>query len=143
MIGMDPSAIAAISSAVVRVLVPYFKDAASGSADELGKEAASSAAGAAAGLARRLVSAVRSRFGSDADTSLAALIEDPDSAGASEQVRQDLEQLMASDQPFAAELVSLLRQISGTGADLSFVNNISGDVAKLVQIGEVHGDLHF
>ena len=145
MTGVDPSAITAISSAVLRVLVPYFKDAASGSAGELGKEAASSAAGTAASLARRLVNAVKSRFGSDADSSrsLAALIDDPDSADASEQVRPDLEHVLASDQPFAAELVSLLRQISGTGADLAFVNNIGGDVAKLVQIGEVHGDLHF
>jgi hypothetical protein len=141
---MDPSAIAAISSAVVRMLVPYFKDAASGGAEELGKDAANAAAGTAAGLARRLVQAVKSRFGSDESSrrSLVALMDDPDNAGVAEQVRQNLQQVMASDQPFAAELVSLLQQISRTGAELNFVNNIRGDVAKLVQIGEVHGDVN-
>jgi hypothetical protein len=141
---MDPSAIAAISSAVVRMLVPYFKDVASGGAEELGKNAANSAAGTAAGLARRLVQAVKSRFGSDESSrrSLVALMDDPDNADAVGRVRQSLQQVMASDQPFAAEMVSLLQQISGTGAELNFVNNIRGDVAKLVQIGEVHGDVN-
>jgi hypothetical protein len=126
------------------MLVPYFKDVASGGAEELGKNAANSAAGTAAGLARRLVQAVKSRFGSDESSrrSLVALMDDPDNADAVERVRQSLQQVMASDQPFAAEMVSLLQQISGTGAELNFVNNIRGDVAKLVQIGEVHGDVN-
>ena len=88
--------------------------------------------------------AVKSRFGSNESSrrSLVALMDEPDNADAVERVRQSLQQVMASDQPFAAEMVSLLQQISGTGADLNFVNNIRGDVAKLVQIGEVHGDVN-
>ena len=58
-------------------------------------------------------------------------------------VRSDLERHLASDESFAQDMAARLQQVSQTEADVAFVNNIQGDVEKLVQIETVHGDVNF
>jgi len=48
---------------------------------------------------------------------------------------------METDSDFAKELANLLRETSEAGADTIFHTTINGNVQKLVQMGNVYGDV--
>ena len=54
-----------------------------------------------------------------------------------------LDQAVRSDDEFGTKLTELLPEVAATKADVSFVNNIQGEVQKLVQINTVVGNVDF
>jgi hypothetical protein len=137
---VDPLTIGLVASGVVKLLSAFFKTA----GDRAGEDAADTAVGAAVAGTRRLLDRIRGHFADDPDASkrLEELESRPDDPEVTDGVRTALERHLASDDSFAQDVAAGLQQVSQTEADVAFVNNIQGDVQKLVQIQTVHGDVN-
>jgi len=141
---MEPLSIGLLAGTVVKIVGPYLSAALGKTADSLVDDAASSASKSAMKGADRLLNLVRSKFSGKpaAESALKRLAADEHDPDAANDVRRYLADEIRGDTKFASELSTEIRLIAETNADLAFVNNIHGDVAKLVQIGTVHGDVH-
>jgi hypothetical protein len=140
---MDASAIATIATAAVSLLVSYLK----GLGDELAKKAGGEI-GRKTGetvweKAGHLYDAVKAKFAAKPDTArvINALEESPDDTDTQAAIRFHLKEMMASDEDFAKELADVIAEASEAGADTVFQTTIFGNVQKLVQMGNVHGDV--
>jgi hypothetical protein len=137
---MDPATIGILAAAAVKVVSGFFASAAS----KAGEQASDAAATGAVEGAKRLVKRIRDKFRSDptATRQLQDLETEPADSKAAQDVEHQLVRLLQADEAFAETLASDLKLIAATNADVAFVNNIQGDVGKLVQIDTVHGDVH-
>jgi hypothetical protein len=137
---LDPITIGLLASTAVRALSGFFEDTASKTSDELSTAAASGAVAAV----RRLAGRVKAKFVSDADAStFERFAGNPTDPETSDIIQRKLKEHLLADEAFASEVHSDLKQVAETNADVAFVNNIQGDVQKLVQIRTVHGDVNF
>ncbi|MFC8383782.1 MULTISPECIES: hypothetical protein [Nocardia] len=142
---MEPVTIALIAGAAMKVIGPYLANFATKAGESLAAKSADGAVAGALSGAKRLLGLIRSKFAgnSQAEASLGYLEANPDDEQAQAAVTRHLENAMVADPQFASSIESELAQISNTNADIAFVNNIQGDVGKIVQIETVHGDVTF
>ncbi len=140
---MDTTAIATIASATVSLLVPYLKSLGEELAKKAGEEIGAQAGKTAWGKAKQLYETIKAKFSPKLDTAklVSALEKSPDDGDTQAAVRFQLKEMMASDESFAKELANILKEASEAGADTIFQTTIMGDVQKLVQIGNVYGDV--
>ncbi|MBX3037420.1 MAG: hypothetical protein KF758_10980 [Anaerolineales bacterium] len=140
---MDSAVIATIASTAVSLLVPYLKFIGKEMATGLSQEFGSKAGEAAWDTTKRLYESVKARFSLQPDTKkiLDAVEKDPDDDDLKATIRFHLKEIMKSDDAFTKEIASLLKTASENGADTVFNTNISGNVNKLVQMGNVYGDV--
>jgi len=140
---MDITVIATIASASVSLLVPYLKSMGEEFAKKVGEEIGSKTGETAWSKAKLLCEKVKAKFSAKPETSkvMTALEKAPDDADTQAAVRFHLKDIMTADEGFAKELVDILRQASDAGADTIFHTTIYGDVHKLVQMGNVYGDV--
>jgi hypothetical protein len=138
---VDPVTISVLAGAALKVVGPYLSKFAGKVADGLVGDAADSAVKGA----KKLFESIKKKFAGnrDAEASVAKLEAAPEDPAAHAEVEKHLAAAMATDPDFAAELESELTQIANTKADLAFVNNVQGDVGKLVQINTVQGNVSF
>ncbi|OGW14372.1 MAG: hypothetical protein A3G93_14945 [Nitrospinae bacterium RIFCSPLOWO2_12_FULL_45_22] len=132
---MDPTSLATIATSAVALLSPYLEKA--------GEEFAKSAGSAAWNKAEKLYQAIKAKFAvkfaaREALDNLAKIPEDPDTQAA---VCAELKKVMAVDEKFAKQLAGILKEAAEAGVDRVFNTTIYGDVAKLIQIGDVYGDV--
>jgi hypothetical protein len=129
-----------VASGVLKLLSAFVTT----TAEEAGQDVADNAVGAAVAATRRVVDRIRARFAKDPDASqrLQDFESRPDDPDVAAELRATLERYLASDALFAQDVAEGLRQVSETEADVAFVNNIQGDVEKLVQIHTVQGDVN-
>jgi len=140
---MDTIAIATIASATVSLLVPYLKSLGEELTKKAGGEIGAKVGEAAWIKAKQLYGTVKAKFASNPNTAkvISALEKSPDDEDTQAAVRFHLEAMMASDEGFAKELANLLKEASEAGADTIFQTTIMGNVQKLVQMGNVYGDV--
>jgi len=136
---MDTLAIATIASTTVSLLSPYLKLV----GENLAKEIGSKAGETAWDKAKQLYEKVKSKFTVKPDTAkvISALEKSPNDSDTQAAVRFHLKEMMETDSDFAKELANLLRETSEAGADTIFHTTINGNVQKLVQMGNVYGDV--
>lgn len=93
-----------------------------------------------------LVTKVRNRFRRDkeAETALALAETEPGTPGHVEGLAGALERVAAADPDFARDLRTLwnLTRNESTARDDGVVNNFQGTAEKVVQLRDIHGDLH-
>jgi hypothetical protein len=140
---MDTTVIATIASASVSLLVPYLKSMGEEFAKKVGEEIGSKTGETAWSKAKLLCEKVKAKFSAKPETSkvMTALEKAPDDADIQAAVRFHLKDIMTADEGFAKELLDILKQASDAGADTIFHTTIYGDVHKLVQMGNVYGDV--
>jgi hypothetical protein len=140
---MDANTIATIASAAVSLLVPYLKSFGEGLAKKAGEEIGTKSGETAWSKAKRLYETVKAKLSAKPDTARAinALEKSPDDGDTQAAVRFQLKDIMATDESFARELANILKEASEAGADTVFHTTILGDVQKLVQMGNVFGDV--
>ncbi len=140
---MDAYAIATIASTTVSLLAPYLKSLAEELAKKAGEEIGGKAGETAWNKAKQLYETVKAKFFSKPESSkvITALEKAPDDEDTRATVRFHLKDMMASDESFAKELALILREASEAGADTVFQTTIYGNVQKLVQMGNVYGDV--
>ena len=133
-----------LASAAVKLLVPYLKEGFVEMAKGVGSEAGKSAVSAAISKAHKVYELVRRKLDGreDGPQTIARLSSYPDDEDVQRTLRSEVEKAAMSDYAFATQLKELLEQVAETKADVSFVNNIQGEVTKLVQIGTVYGDVN-
>ena len=136
---MDTLAITTIASATVSLLSPYLKLV----GENLAKEIGSQAGKTAWEKAKQLYETVKSKFSAKPDTAkvIIALEKSPNDNDTQAAVRFHLKEIMEADNDFAKELANLLKETSEAGADTIFHTTINGNVQKLVQMGNVYGDV--
>jgi DNA-binding ferritin-like protein len=89
-----------------------------------------------------LADAIKAKF--DANNKIEVLddlAKAPDDKDIQASVRHQLKRIMSNDEEFAHELAKILKKASEAGADTTFHTTIYGDVQKLVQMGNVYGDV--
>lgn len=141
---MNNSSLTTIAAAVVSLLVPYLKNLVEGLVKRSGEEIGTKMGIEAWGKAKQLYEFVKSRFSQQPNTTkiIAQLEKFPDDEDTQAIVRFQLKEEMASDENFARELANLLKEASEAGVDTIFHTTIVGSVHKLVQIGNVYGDVN-
>lgn len=141
---MDTSTMVTIAGTTISLLVPYLKSVVEGMAKKTGEEIGEGAGEAALNKAKQLYNAVKTKFVSkpNAEQSLTELEASPESREYQTKVQKQLEEIMSSDEDFAKELINLLNEATQAGADTVFNTNIYGSVQKLVEIGNVYGDVN-
>jgi hypothetical protein len=141
---MEPATIIATATAAIKLLGPYFKEAASGAFKKAGEETGKSAISSAFAKAHNVYELVKSNFQHkpEASQALAKLEVAPEDKAAQNVIETQLKQVIEEDHGFGDQLAQLLKEVAATKADVSFVNNIQGEVQKLVQIGTVIGDVN-
>lgn len=138
---MDLSTITVIASATIQFLAPYLQETAKTAASEVGKSSVTVALVKARQAYELLKGKLqRTPEGTKAIEAFSRAPEDPAAQAA---LRIQVQESLAVDDEFAQQLSDLLKQVAGTKADVSFVNNIQSEVQKLVQIGTVMGDVNF
>lgn len=140
---MDTYAIATIASTTVSLLTPYLKSLAEEFTKKVGEEIGGKAGETAWNKTKQLYETVKAKFSSkpDATKVISALEKTPDDEDTRAAVRFHLKDMMTSDESFAKELAILLKEASEAGADTIFQTTIFGNVQKLVQMGNVYGDV--
>jgi len=140
---MDTTVIATIASATVSLLVPYLKSIGEEFAKKIGEEIGSKTGETAWSKAKLLCERVKAKFSSKPETAkvMSALEKAPDDTDTQAAVRFHLKDMMVADESFGKELAEILKQASDAGADTIFHTTIFGDVQKLVQMGNVYGDV--
>ena len=140
---MDASALATLASAAVSLLVPYLKSLGEELVKKAGEQIGSKTGETAWSKAKNLYEIVKAKFSSRPETAKAlnALEKSPDDGDTQAMVRFHLKDVMALDRSFAQELANVLKEASDAGADSVFHTTIYGDVQKLVQMGNVYGDV--
>jgi len=140
---MDTLAITTIASTTVSLLSPYLKLVGENLAQKVGEEIGSQVGETVWNKAKQLYEMVKSRFTAQSDTAkvINALEKSPDDNDTQAAVRFHLKEMMETDSNFAKELANLLKETSEAGADTVFHTTIMGNVQKLVQMGNVYGDV--
>ena len=140
---MDATTIATIASAAVSLLASYLKNLGTEFAKKSGEEIGTKAREAAWNKAKKLHNTIKARFSPKPETAkvIGAFEKSPDDKDTQAVVRFHLKEIMASDESFTRELADILKEASDAGADTVFQTTILGDVQKLVQMGNVYGDV--
>jgi hypothetical protein len=140
---MDPASVALLSSAVVSVLSPYLREAGHEAFKAIAGETGKKALAAALAEAKALYDMVANKMKSNdaAQTALARLKDSPDDQSAKLEFQKEFTSQIANDELFARSIADQLARIGNSQSDAEFVNNIRGDVAKLVQIRTVIGNV--
>ena len=141
---MDASAIATIASSTVSLLAPYLKSLGEGFAKKAGEEIGVKAGGTALSKAKQLYETVKAKFSPNPDTAkiIKALEKTPDDADVQAATRFQLKEMMVTDEALAKDLAIILKEATDAGADAIFQTTIYGNVKKLVQMGNVYGDVN-
>jgi hypothetical protein len=141
---MDANSIAFLASSAVHVLAPYLRDAGHEALKSAAGEAGKKAFASAVAEAKTLYEVVARKLGGGGapGEALAHLEAAPNDTSTQRGLENELTSAMNGDATFAHTLAEQLVRIANSNADASFVNNISGDVGKLVQIGTVIGNVN-
>jgi hypothetical protein len=140
-VDMDTATITIIASTALQFLVPYLQEAAKTAASEIGKSSVA-VAFVKAKQAYELIKGKLQRT-PEGTKAIEAVSQTPEDPAAQAVLQTVLQESLARDEAFSKQLSDLLKQIALTNADVSFVNNIQGEVQNLVQIGTVIGDVNF
>jgi hypothetical protein len=135
---MDPITIAALTGFATSALINFVRNA--------GEEFAGKAGEAAWNALGKIASLTRAKFlksSPEGTAALESLTAAPTASGKVAELAVRVRAAIESDPEFAAELAKLVRVAQEAGADSIFNTTIHGNVGKLVQIGEIHGDLKF
>lgn len=140
---MDASTITTLASAAVSLLAPYLKSMGEALAKKAGEEIGKEAGSTAWDKAKDLYEAIRAKFSAQpsAVEALDNLAVSPGDVDRQAAVRNQLKKIMTSDEHFAKELANILKEAADAGADTVFHTTIYGDIQKLVQMGNVYGDV--
>lgn len=76
-----------------------------------------------------------------AEEALEDLKDNPADPDLQASVRVQLKKILNNDENFTKQLALFLKEADGAGVDTFFKTEIHGDVKKLVQIGNVYGDV--
>lgn len=138
---MDALTITTIASTTVALLSAYLKRIGENFAKEIGGKASETAWS----KAKQLYEKVKSNFVAKPETAkvINNLEKSPSDNDTQAAVRFHLKEMMEADSEFAKELANLLKETSEAGADVIFQTTINGNVQKLVQMGNVYGDVKF
>jgi hypothetical protein len=141
---MEATIISTIAVATVSLLVSYMKSIGEGFAKKTGEELGKQAGGNAWHKAKQLYQVTKAKFSTKSETRevMDALEKSPSDDDTQAVMRFHLKGIMASDENFAKELAYLLKEASEAGADTVFQTTILGDVQKLVQMGNVYGNVN-
>jgi hypothetical protein len=140
---MDAITISTIASTVVSLLVPFMKSTIEGISKKAGEEIGSKTGNLAWEKANQLYDTIKTKFSSSPEATkiVNALEKDPDDSDTQAALRFQIKDMLAKDENFAKELAFLLKEASEAGADTVFQTTIMGNVQKLVQMGNVYGDV--
>lgn len=140
---MEAVAISTIASTAVSLLAPYIKKLGEELAKKAGEEIGSQAGKTAWEKAKVLFETIKTRFTQKPETAkvFSALEKSPDDVDTQAVIRFHLKEIMQSDETFAKELANILKAASDAGADTIFHTTIIGNVQRLVQMGNVYGDV--
>lgn len=140
---MDASTIATLASATVSLLAPYLKSLGEALVKKAGEEVGKETGSTAWNKARELFETIKAKFSTkpSAVEALDDLAKSPDDGDSQAAVRHQLKKVMSSDEDFAKELAHILKEAADAGADTVFHTTIYGEVKKLVQMGNVYGDV--
>lgn len=140
---MDASAIATIATATVSLLVPYLQTLGEEIARKAGGDIGAKLGEEAWNKAKQLYQTVRAKFCAKPDSAkvISALEKRPGDQDVQAAARFHLKDMMAADEEFAKQLANILREASEAGADTVFHTTVLGSVQKLVQMGNVYGDV--
>jgi hypothetical protein len=140
---MDATTIATIASAAVSLLAPYLQSVGEEVAKKAGAEIGKAAGKTVWEKAKQLFIAVRAKLSAkpSAAEALDALVKSPNDPDTQAAVLVQLKEAMASDQDFARKLTDILKDAAEAGADTVFSTTVFGEVQKLVQMGNVYGDV--
>ena len=140
---MDEHAISIIAETTVSLLVPYLKSLSEEFVKKAGEQIGGTLGETAWTKAKQLYEVVKGKFSSKPESNkvITALEEAPHDEDTEGAVRFHLKNMMASDENFAKELALILREASKVRVDTVFQTKIIGNVEKLVQMGNVYGNV--
>lgn len=126
---MEPALIQACASGAVQLLSPFFKRVAQAGNDLAWQKA------------REFYAFLRQKLAGNqqAEDALDTMENEPDSAAAQEEVRQQLERAASTDEAFGRRLKALLDEVEAAGGKQAFKTNFYGPIANLMQVGAIHG----
>ena len=142
---MDTIVIATIASSTISLLVPYLKLVGEGIAKKAGEEIGGKAGGVAWSKAKQLHDTVKAKLSSKPDVAkvIEMLEKTPNDEDTQAAIRFHIKEAIGSDEKFGKELAAILKDATDAGADNVFQTNVAGNVQKLVQMGNVYGDVKF
>lgn len=140
---MDANTISTIASTAVSLLVPFLKSILDAIGQKTGEEIGSKTGSLAWEKAKLMHNTIKAKFSSipEATKILDALEETPHDSDTQAALRFQMKDVLARDESFAKELAFILKEASEAGADMIFQTTIMGNVQKLVQMGNVYGDV--
>jgi hypothetical protein len=135
--------ISAIATSAVTVLAPYLNSLRSSVADKVTDATASKFVQSAHAYGKRLYDLVSRALGDDPEQarSLKQFEANPEDVESQTHLHTHLTRLLGQNETLAQELLSVLANVVASNGDVVFKTNISGNIAKLVQIGTVHGNV--
>lgn len=140
---MDPATIATIGSSVINLLAAYLKKRRDKPINDIEKDKIKDTTTNAWKITKELYSFIKTKF-IDKKTAIEALnnLEKyPDNSDIQADVCNYIIKMM-DDEAFAKKLIVFLRDATNADADTVFNTNISGGVQKLIQMGNVYGDVN-
>lgn len=140
---MDAITISTIASTAVSLLVPFLKSVIEGISKKAGEEIGSKTGNLAWEKAKQLHETIMTKSSSTPEVTkiVNALEKNPDDSDTQAALRFQIKDMLAKDEHFAKELALILKEASEAGADTVFQTTIMGNVQKLVQMGNVYGDV--
>jgi hypothetical protein len=132
---MDLATFVTIATSVVSLLSPYLK--------KFREEIAKSGGSAAFEKTKELYQTLKTKFGDsrEAQQALNSFVKTPDNVDSQAALRTQLEKIMVDDEAFAKKLAVLLKEAAEANVDHEFNTTIYGDVQKLIQMGDVYGNV--
>jgi len=142
---MDPVTITQTSVALIRLLAPFLKRGTTALADQALEALEGTEAGTALANAREAYDAVKAIFAphSAGAEALQKVEQAPDDETAQQELRSQLEQTLQPNEALAQRMEELVKRLAPAQSNTHFVNNISGKVGKVTQIGTVNGNVSF
>jgi hypothetical protein len=136
---MDEHAITIIADTAISLLVTYLKQI----GEHFVKQGIQGVSEAAWDQAKQLYEAIKNKLSSQPESgkAITTLEQAPDDEKIKDAVRLYLKEIMASDENFAKEIALILREASKVSKDTIFQTKITGNVEKLVQMGNVYGNV--
>ena len=140
---MDTASISLLASSSISLLAPYLKLLGEEAVKEIGKNIGAQTSQTAWEKAQKLHELIKSKLSAKPDTAkvLTDLEKSPSDEDIQATIRYYLKETIATDEAFAKQIAAILRDAVEAGADNVFQTTIMGNVQKLVQMGNVYGDV--
>jgi hypothetical protein len=140
---MDVSIIPTIASTIITLLVPYLMNFGESVLKKAGEDLNSKVGELAQAKVKQIYEKIKMAFSSEpsASEAIESLEKFPDNADIQVKLREQLEARMVSDRVFAMDLIRLLVEADKAGVDSVFSTTVHGKVEKIVQMGDVYGNV--